>query len=276
MGTNTETGSPIPGLPRRSAPMRPTEEMTLKRLLMRPVAAFLLAAMVLLLAGCGARDTVVIATGGNYHPFNFVNDQGEIDGLERALGDGLCRRAGLECRWVLNEWETLIPRLLDEEFDVILAGMSITGQREQLIDFTQAYYPPAPSVYLVRAGEGDAALRGRVGVSANTIFSDYLSEQGIPFVSIDHELDVVDAVLSGEVDAVMVDHGYAVQNLAQRQGLLEMAGPRVLLDRGLGMGVRPGSELKDRFDDGLAAMKADGTLNGLIVKWLGEEAATFE
>ena len=131
-------------------------------------------------------------------------------------------------------------------------------------------------MYLVRAGEGDAAVRGITGVSANTIFSDYLSEQGIPFVPIDHELDAAGAVLSGEVDAVMVDHGYAVQKLARYQGLLETAGPRVLLDRGLGIGVRPGSELKDRFDDGLAAMKADGTLNALIVEWLGEDASTFE
>ncbi len=244
--------------------------------LMRSVGAFLLAAMVLLLAGCGATDTVVIATGGDYHPFNFINDQGEIDGLERTLGDDLCRRAGLKCRWVLNEWETMIPHLLDGEFDVILAGMSITEQRERLIDFTQAYYPPTPSVYLVRAGEGNAAVRGRIGVSANTIFSDYLSEQGVPFVSLDHALDAADAVLSGKVDAVMVDHGFAVQKLEQYQGMLEMAGPRVPLDRGLGMGVRSGSELKDRFDDGLAAMKADGTLNALIVEWLGEDAAAFE
>ena len=248
----------------------------MKTLVMRSVGAFLLAATVLLLAGCGATDPVVIATGGNYDPFNFINDQGEIDGLERALGDDLCRRAGLKCRWVLNEWETMIPHLLDDEFDVILAGMSITEPRERQIDFTQAYYPPTPSVYLVRAGEGDAAVRGRVGVSANTIFSDYLSGQGIPFVSLRHELDAADAVLSGEVDAVMVDHGYAVQKLAQRRGLLEMAGPRVLLDRGLGMGVRPGSELKDGFNDALAAMRADGTLNALIVKWLGEDASTFE
>jgi len=252
------------------------EGLTLKSWFTRAVGGLLLAAMVLLLAGCGATDTVMIATGRDYHPFNFVNDQGEIDGLERALGDDLCRRAGLKYRWVLNDWETMIPHLLDEEFDVILAGMSITDQRERLIDFTQAYYPPTPSVYLVRAGEGDAALQGRIGVSAHTIFSDYLSEQGIPFVPLDHELDAADAALSGEVDAVMVDHGYGVQKLAQHAGLLEMAGPRVLLDQGLGMGVRPGSELKAKLNAGLAEMKADGTLNALIFKWLGEDGSTFE
>ncbi len=274
--TNTKSGSPITQTARCEALTRFTEEMTLKSRLMRPVSALLLTAMVLMLMGCGGSDPVVFATGGNYHPFNLTNDQDEVDGLERELGDELCRRAELECQWVLNEWETMIPHLLDEEFDVILAGMSITGRREEVIDFTQPYYPPTPSVYLARAGEGDDAVKGRVGASPNTIYSDYFTEQGLEFVVLGQELGSVDAVLSGAVDAVLVDHGYAVQKLAEHGGLLEIVGPRVLLDQGLGVGVRPGSELKDNLDEGLASMKADGTLNALIVEWLGEGASTFE
>ncbi len=250
--------------------------LTLNHWIKRTGCPFLLAGALVLLAACGGADPAVIATGGDYHPFNFVNEQGEIDGLERALGDELCRRAGLQCRWVLNEWETMIPNLLAEEFDVILAGMSITDQREELIDFTQAYYPPTPSVYLARAGEGDAAANGRVGVSANTIYSDYLTELGTPFESLDHSINEVDALLGGQVDSVLVDHGYAVQKLDQLENQLEIVGPSVLLDRGLGIGVRPGSELEARLDDALDSMKVDGTLNGLILKWLGEKASTFE
>lgn len=89
---------------------------------------------------------MLIATGGNYHPFDVVNDRGLLDGLEPELGKDLCRLAGQECQWVLNEWETMIPHLLDDEFDVILAGMSIADGREGVIDFIQAYYPPTPSV----------------------------------------------------------------------------------------------------------------------------------
>ena len=76
---------------------------------------------------------VVIATIGTYHPFDFINDEGEIDGLERELGDELCRRADFECEWVLNDWETMIPDLVAEEFDAILSGMSITAGREETI-----------------------------------------------------------------------------------------------------------------------------------------------
>ncbi len=240
------------------------------------VAAFLAVALVLLQVACGGADKVVIATVGNYHPFDFVNDEGEIDGLERELGDELCRRADLECEWVLNDWEAMIPDLLAEEFDAILAGMSITAKREELIDFTQAYYPPTPSMYLARAGEGDEALQGTIGTAANTIYSDYFTEMGVPFVSLDGEIDGVEAVLSGMVDAVLVDHGYGVEKLSEHEGQLEIVGPSVLLDRGFGIGVRKGGELKGKLDEALDAMKADGTLNAIIVKWVGEGASTFD
>lgn len=243
---------------------------------MRAFLALLLAvALIPLLVGCREVDTVVIATVGNYHPFDFINDEGEIDGLERELGDELCRRADLACEWVLNDWETMIPHLVAEEFDAILAGMSVTAKREELIDFTEAYYPPTPSVYVARAGAGDEAAQGTIGVTANTIYSDYFTELGLPFVSLEGSVDAVDAVLNGEVDAVMVDHGYAVEKLSEYEGRLAIVGPSVLLDRGLGIGVRKSGDLKGKLDEALASMKADGELNALILKWVGEDASTF-
>lgn len=234
------------------------------------------AVLALLLVSCGGTDTVAIATTGNYHPFNFINDDSEIEGLERELGDELCSRADLECEWVLNDWETMIPDLVAKEFDIILAGMSITEKREELIDFTEAYYPPTPSVYVARASAGDEAAQGRIGVTANTIYSDYFTELGRPFMSLDGSVDAVGAVLNDEVDAVLVDHGYGVEKIAEYQGQLAIVGPSVLLDRGLGMGVRKDGELKGRLDEALASMKADGTINAFILKWVGADAATFE
>ena len=243
---------------------------------MHILSGILLAAIVLLSVACGGKEEVTIATTGDYHPFNFIDDEGEIDGLESELGDELCRRADLECEWVINDWEAMIPDLRGENFDAILAGMSITSKREQIIDFTEAYYPPTPSVYVVRAGEGDEAVQRTIGVSDNTIYSDYLTESGIPFVPIDFSSGAVESVLNDEVDAVLVDHGYAVEKLGEYEGQLEVAGPSVLLDRGLGIGVRKGSGLKGKLDEALASMKDDGTLNAIIIKWLGAEASTFK
>ena len=50
----------------------------------------------------------------------------------------------------------------------------------------------------------------------------------------------------------------------------------MLLDRGLGIGVRKGGELKGKLDEALASMKADGALNAIILKWVGEDASTFQ
>ena len=249
--------------------------LTLKGRSVYVVGAILLVAVMPLLTACAGTGKVVIATLGDYHPFDFINDEGEIDGLERELGDELCRRAGLECEWILSDWETMIPDLVAEEFDAILAGMSITAKREETIDFTEAYYPPTPSVYVARAGEGDEAAQGTIGVTANTIYSDYLTELGMPFVSLDGSIDAVDAVLNDEVDAVLVDHGYGVGKLTEHEGQLAIVGPSILLDRGFGIGVRKGSELKGKLDEALASMKADGALNALILRWVGEDASTF-
>ena len=242
-------------------------------------AVTLAAALVLLMGivSCGdGAETVRLATEGDYHPFNFINDDGEIDGLERELGDELCRRAELECEWVLNDWEGMIPDLVAGEFDAIIAGMSITDERDMTIDFTEPYYPPTPSVYLAVSGAGDEAVQGRLGAYANTIYSDYFAEQGIDYTEFSSEDERIEALLNGEIDASLVDHAYAVEKLSEYEGQLIVVGPSVLLDRGIGIGVRNDNELLAKLNSAIASTKADGSLNELIVKWVGEDAATFD
>lgn len=244
----------------------------------RPVVVALLAALAVLAVvslACDDASTVVIATEGNYHPFNFINAAGEIDGLERELGDELCRRARLECEWLVTDWENMIPGLRAVEFDVILAGMSITDERERLIDFTAPYYPPSPSVYLTRAEDGEEGVGGTVGTQRQTIYSDYFDDTGRSYAVFDDPDAALEALLAGEVDALLVDRGYALQKVAEQGGRLTIAGPQVALDQGLGLGVREGSYLRERLNEALASMKEDGTLNALLRKWIGEDADTF-
>ena len=59
-----------------------------------------------------AADTIRLGTEGAYPPYNFLNDKGEVDGLEREIGDEACKRAGLTCTWVTNDWDSIIPCLL--------------------------------------------------------------------------------------------------------------------------------------------------------------------
>src|SRR6056297_1597046 len=89
-----------------------------------------------------------LGTEGAYPPYNFINDNGEVDGFERELGDELCARAELTCEWVTNDWDSIIPNLTSGNYDTIIAGMSITDARDEVIDFTQPYIPPNPSLFM--------------------------------------------------------------------------------------------------------------------------------
>ena len=114
---------------------------------------FAIAVLISFCLSCiGGPEVVRMGTEGAYPPYNFINDKGEVDGFERELGDELCRRADLECVWVTNEWGSIIPNLLEGKYDTIMAGMSITAERDEVIDFTQPYIPPSPSVYVALAG----------------------------------------------------------------------------------------------------------------------------
>ena len=187
--------------------------------MMRPLLAVAMLAVVAVVSvSCGGSDTVRMGTEGAYPPFNFINDDGEIDGLERELGDELCRRADLECEWVTNEWDSMIPNLLDGKYDTILAGMSITDERAEVIDFTQPYVPPVPSVYMALAEAGGEAVSGRVAAQAATVQADFLADSGAALVEFALAPEVVEAVLSGDADAALVDRAFAREAIAESGG----------------------------------------------------------
>ena len=223
-----------------------------------------------------AADTVRMGTEGAYPPYNFINDNGDVDGFERELGDELCKRAALTCEWVVNDWDTIIPNLVSSNYDTIIAGMSITAERDEVIDFTQNYLPPDPSAYVALAGAGADMISGVVTAQTNTIQSSHVAQSGATLVEFGTPDETIAAVRNGEADAVLADKAFLEPIVNESGGALIFIGDDVMLGDGVGMGVRESDgELKGKFDAAIAAMKADGTLNTLILKWFGDDAATF-
>ena len=224
----------------------------------------------------GGSKAVRMGTEGAYPPYNFINDHGQVDGFERELGDELCRRADLECVWVTNEWGTIIPDLVAGKYDTIMAGMSITEERDEVINFTQPYFPPSPSVYIALAGAGEEAANGKVAAQVATIHADYLSGSGAMLIEYELAQELVEAVLNRDADAALVDREFAHDSISEYGDRLAVVGPDVTLDSGIGIGIReddPG--LKEKLDRAIGTMKEDGSLNDLISKWFDEDAQTF-
>ncbi|MEM9249389.1 MAG: transporter substrate-binding domain-containing protein [Pseudomonadota bacterium] len=235
----------------------------------------LVAAATLIAGAASAQDVVRMGTEGAYPPYNFINDNGEVDGIERELGDILCERASLTCEWVTNDWDSIIPNLTSGNYDTIMAGMSITSERDEVIDFTQNYIPPASSAFA--STNPDADLTGGViAAQVNTIQAGYIAESGATLLEFATPDETVAAVRSGEADAVFADKDFLVP-IVEEDGEMSFVGEDVALGGGVGMGLREGDDdLRTTFDAIIGEMKASGELNELILKWFGEGAVLYD
>ncbi len=232
------------------------------------------AALAALTVGAQAADTIRIGTEGAYAPWNYVDDNGKIAGFEIELGNTLCEKAGLTCEWVQNEWDTIIPNLIAGNYDVIMAGMSITDERMQTIDFSDNYYPPDPSKYVTSAGadiDFDAMSGLKIGVQGATIQAAYAQENfsaNNTVVSFETADQSIADLSAGNVDVVLADGGYLDPIVSASNGALMFAGPDVMIGGGVGAGLRKDDdELQAKLDEAIASMKQDGSLNALIVDW---------
>ncbi|WP_421904765.1 transporter substrate-binding domain-containing protein [Mameliella sp.] len=241
----------------------------MKKLLIGTAALAMLAGA----AFAESHSVVRLGTEGAYPPYNYIDDDGEVAGFERELGDELCKRAELTCEWVTNEWDSIIPNLVSGNYDAIIAGMSITEERDEVIDFTQNYTQPDPSAFLAMEGMDLDMEGGIFAAQAGTIQASYIAEMGATLVEFATPDETIAAVRNGEADAVLADKAYLAP-IAEESADLAFVGEDILIGGGIGLGLRESDgELREKFDAAIQSMKDDGSLNALIEKW--ELGATF-
>src|SRR5690606_16812427 len=120
----------------------------------------------------------------------------------------------LTCEFIINDWDSIIPNLLAGNYDVIMAGMSITEERLVTIDFTQNYFPPDPSKFVAATGDGidPATLEGkRVGVQGGTIQAGYAEENlagANTIVTFSTADQAMADMAAGNLDTILADGAY--------------------------------------------------------------------
>jgi len=238
--------------------------------------------MLALTGATQAQETVRIATEGAYAPYNFLDDAGKPAGFEIDLGNAMCAQAGLTCEFITNDWDSIIPNLLAGNYDLIMAGMSITDERMETIDFTQNYFPPDPSKFAAAAGAGidPTALDGkRIGVQGGTIQAAYAEKNlasNNTVVSFGTADQAMADLAAGNLDTILADGAYLEPVIAASSGAMEFVGDDVMIGNGIGGGLRKDeTELKTKLDDALTALKADGTVDKLIAQWFDGRGPFF-
>jgi octopine/nopaline transport system substrate-binding protein len=246
-----------------------------------------------------AADKIRIATEGAYAPWNFSGPNGTLEGFEIDLANDLCKRMNRECEIVAQNWDGIIPSLTAGKYDAIMAGMSITPKREDVIAFSTPYAAAINSFAVLddsdlaglpMAGkplsvdseaarpvlEEIAKLVGgkTVGVQGSTTASSFMEQYFKDAADVreyktteEHNFDLV----SGRLDAVAAN----ATVLAAAMEKEDMAGTKLAgpLFSGkvfgmIGIGLRKeDTALKADFDAAITAARADGTVKTLSEKW---------
>ena len=239
-------------------------------------------AVLALSAGIVQAQEIRIGTEGAYEPWNYVDADGNLAGLDIDVMNELCTRAALQCTFVQTAWDTIIPNLNAGNYDVIAAGMSITEERQQSINFTADYSPPDPSGYMMLADStvDPANLSGvRIGTQTGTIQADYAAENladGNTLLTFDTAPDALADLMAGNIDIILADSSYINEAVANSGNALKTSEVTVSIGGGVGAGLRKAdTELLAKLDEALAAAKADGTIDALITKHFPQRQGPF-
>jgi arginine/ornithine transport system substrate-binding protein len=224
-----------------------------------------------------------------YAPFSEVGTDGQLKGFEVDLAQVLCTRMALQCVPVILDFDSLIPALRTGKIDALMASMSITPERQEVIAFSAPYYF-SPARMVVRSSAGlevsRTGLKGkRIGVERGTIHERFLAaefkdSQVMRYATQDQAfLDLkagrLDATL---VDAVIAQFGFLNQSDGRS---FSFAGPDFGRDeryygKGIGVGLRKAEAptLGRRIDEALAALRASGALKALNDRYFSFDLVT--
>lgn len=212
-----------------------------------------------------------VCVEGAYPPMSMMNEKGEIVGMDIDITNALCAEIGMDCPLVKTDWDAMIPSLMEGKCDAIIASMSITPEREQIVAFTDKYLQ-SPSMFIARADAGldDTAesLAGkRVGVQRGTVSNDFMAGE-FPDVELGlygSEEEIYLDLTAGRIDAAFVDGGtgeIAFLNTPEGEGYAFFGKPHTELKyfgKGVGIALRPGEdELRDKLNAAIKAIRGNG------------------
>ena len=274
---------------------------------MKKILIYLLSIGIFGVASIANSQTIRIGTEGAYPPWNNLNSAGELEGAEIDFGNEACKRMGVTCEWVTQDWDGIIPALLQGKYDIIIAGMSITEERKEKVNFTTGYMTDGArfavlknsglanlniagmaKVNLNNAGGKEQAAIGQliaamdgktVCVQSSTIHQNFLEKHMSGAVDVklyqavdDHNLDLA----AGRCDAVLADVGSIIDFMESNGGVdVAFTGPTFsggVFGDGVGGAVRKeDTDILEMWNAAIAEMSKDGTTAEITKEWFGRD-----
>ncbi|KGP62693.1 arginine ABC transporter substrate-binding protein [Legionella norrlandica] len=189
---------------------------------------------------------LIVGIGGFYPPFVMRGANNELFGFDIDMMTELCKIMQRTCRFEILRFQQLIPAVVDKQIDLAVSAMAITSERSRLVNFSIPYLLS----YSRFLAYHDASvhqpfslqlLKGkRVGVEANTVFSQQIRDMGIidpVIVEFSRTEQMLEALREKEVDFILMDNPSVLYWEANSSGALQAIGPPFLYGYGLGIAV---------------------------------------
>ena len=223
-----------------------------------------------------ADGVLTVGTNAEFPPFEYVGDDGEPDGFDMALVKAIGEKLGVEVQIENMEFASLVSSI-GSKIDIAAAGMTVTDERKETVDFTNSYYEAVQYVLLPADSEiatADDLKDKAIGVQLGTT-GDFIAEELTSNVSqYNKAVDAVNDLVNGRVDLVIIDKKPALVFENKFEG-------QVVAVDGAQFGFEPeeyaialpkgDTALADQINAAIDELKADGTFDELVKTYIEAE-----
>ena len=218
---------------------------------------------------------LIMSTNAAFPPYEMTTDSGEFEGIDIETAQAIADKLGLELQIDDMDFDAALLAVQQGKSDMVMAGVTVTDERQNVMDFTDSYATGIQSIIVKEdsdiasvddlAGKKIGTQRGTTGY---LYCSDDFGDENV--VAYDDGLTAVQMLNNGQVDCVVIDNAPAKECIAANPGLKLLDTAYVEESYAIGIG-KGNTELKDAINTALEELKADGTLQAIVDKYITAE-----
>ena len=218
---------------------------------------------------------LIMSTNAAFPPYEMTTDSGEFEGIDIETAQAIADKLGLELQIDDMDFDAALLAVQQGKADMVMAGVTVTDERQNVMDFTDSYATGIQTIIVKEdsdiasvddlAGKKIGTQRGTTGY---LYCSDDFGDENV--VAYDNGLTAVQMLNNGQVDCVVIDNAPAKEFIAANPGLKLLDTAYVEESYAIGIG-KGNTELKDAINTALEELKADGTLQAIVDKYITAE-----
>ena len=241
---------------------------------MKKFIAMILVAMLAFAGVSAVAESLTMCTNVAFPPYEFYGDDGQPTGIDVEIAKAIAAKLGYELEVVDIEFAQCIPGVQSGKYDFSAAGMTVTEERKQMVQFTDTYATGIQSIIVPEACEAEG-LDDFVEANGSVKVGVQMATTGDLYTTWDYEDEgkgtveryasgaaAVQALLAGKVDCVVIDNEPAKNFVAQNEGLKIL--DTAYAEEEYAMAFAKDSPIYADFNAALAELIEDGTVQGII------------